>query len=70
MKQQYPNHPMTDAEARQALADACKQVETNLPLYTYQCQNHSLSLIHILLIVFLSLQKYFVQGVASTGIKG
>ena len=32
---------MTDAEARQALADACKQVETNLPLYTYQCQNHS-----------------------------
>ena len=28
-------------EARQALADACKQVETNLPLYTYQCQNHS-----------------------------
>ncbi len=41
MKQQYPNHPMTDAEARQALADACKQVETNLPLYTYQCQNHS-----------------------------
>ena len=24
-----------------ALADACKQVETNLPLYTYQCQNHS-----------------------------
>ena len=26
---------------RQALADACKQVETNLPLYTYQCQNHS-----------------------------
>ena len=26
----YPNHPMTDAEARQALADACKQVETNL----------------------------------------
>ena len=37
----YPNHPMTDAEARQALADACKQVETNLPLYTWQCQNHS-----------------------------
>ena len=37
----YPNHAMTDAEARQALADACKQVETNLPLYTYQCQNHS-----------------------------
>ena len=32
---------MTDAEARQALADACKQVETNLPQYTYQCQNHS-----------------------------
>ena len=38
----YPNHTMTDAEARQALADACKQVETNLPLYTYQCQNHSM----------------------------
>ena len=37
----YQNHAMTDAEARQALADACKQVETNLPLYTYQCQNHS-----------------------------
>ncbi len=37
----YPNHPMTDTEAKQALADACKQVETNLPLYTYQCQNHS-----------------------------
>jgi len=36
----YQNHAMTDAEARQALADACKQVETNLPLYTYQCQNH------------------------------
>ena len=27
--------------ARQALTDACRQVETNLPLYTYQCQNHS-----------------------------
>ena len=37
----YQNHAMTDAEARQGLADACKQVETNLPLYTYQCQNHS-----------------------------
>ena len=37
----YPNHPMTDAEAKQALAAACRQVETNLPLYTYQCQNHS-----------------------------
>ena len=37
----YQNHAMTDAEARQALADACRQVETNLPLYTYQCQNHS-----------------------------
>ena len=37
----YQNHAMTDAEARQVLADACKQVETNLPLYTYQCQNHS-----------------------------
>ena len=37
----YQNHAMTDAEARQALADACKQVETNLPLYTWQCQNHS-----------------------------
>ena len=37
----YPNHPMTDAEARQALADACLQVETNLPLYTWQCQSHS-----------------------------
>ena len=37
----YPNHPMTDAEAKQALAAACRQVETNLPLYTWQCQNHS-----------------------------
>ena len=37
----YQNHAMTDAEARQALVDACRQVETNLPLYTYQCQNHS-----------------------------
>lgn len=37
----YQNYAMTDAETRQALADACKQVETNLPLYTYQCQNHS-----------------------------
>ena len=37
----YPNHPMTDTEAKQALADACRQVETNLPLYTWQCQNHS-----------------------------
>lgn len=41
MMKTYQNHAMTDAEARQALADACKQVETNLPLYTYQCQNHS-----------------------------
>ena len=41
MMKNYQNHAMTDAEARQALADACKQVETNLPLYTYQCQNHS-----------------------------
>lgn len=41
MKQQYPNHPMTDAEARCALEGACRQVKTNLPLYTYQCQNHS-----------------------------
>ena len=32
---------LTDAEAKQALAAACEQVETNLPLYTYQCQNHS-----------------------------
>ena len=36
MMKTYQNHAMTDAEARQALADACKQVETNLPLYTYQ----------------------------------
>ena len=41
MMKTYQNHAMTDAEARPALADACKQVETNLPLYTYQCQNHS-----------------------------
>ena len=41
MMKTYQNHAMTDAEARQALADACKQVEINLPLYTYQCQNHS-----------------------------
>ena len=39
MMKNYQNHAMADAEARQALADACKQVETNLPLYTYQCQN-------------------------------
>lgn len=31
MMKTYQNHAMTDAEARQALADACKQVETNLP---------------------------------------
>ena len=37
----FPNPALTDAEARQALADACRQVETNLPLYTRQCQNHS-----------------------------
>ena len=37
----FPNRALTDAEARQALADACRQVETNLPLYTWQCQNHS-----------------------------
>ena len=37
MMKTYQNHAMTDAEARQALADACKQVETNLPLYTYRC---------------------------------
>ena len=28
----FSNRALTDAEARQALADACKQVETNLPL--------------------------------------
>lgn len=38
---QYTGHAMTDEEAHAALAAACKQVETNLPLYTYQCQNHS-----------------------------
>lgn len=37
----YKNHVMTDAEAVTALQNACRQVETNLPLYTYQCQNHS-----------------------------
>ena len=37
----FPNRVLTDSEARQALADACRQVETNLPLYTWQCQNHS-----------------------------
>ena len=37
----FPNRALTDAEAKAALADACKQVETNLPLYTWQCQNHS-----------------------------
>ncbi len=37
----YKNHVMTDIEAKQALQRACRQVETNLPLYTYQCQNHS-----------------------------
>ena len=31
----FPNRALTDAEARQALADACRQVETNLPLYTW-----------------------------------
>ena len=34
MMKTYQNHAMTEAEARQALTDACRQVETNLPLYT------------------------------------
>ena len=37
----FPNRVLSDAEAREALAAACRQVEANLPLYTWQCQNHS-----------------------------
>ena len=37
----FPNRVLSDAEAREALAAACRQVEINLPLYTWQCQNHS-----------------------------
>lgn len=35
----YPS--ITQDEALRALETACRQVEVNLPLYTYQCQNHS-----------------------------
>ncbi len=38
---QFAYQPLSQAEALLALEAACRQVEVNLPLYTYQCQNHS-----------------------------
>lgn len=37
----FTNPSFSQAEAVRALETACRQVEINLPLYTYQCQNHS-----------------------------
>lgn len=38
---EFKYSPLSQAEAEQALEAACRQVEVNLPLYTFQCQNHS-----------------------------